>query len=165
MDMIRVLIADGQAEVRWGLRMRLAIESDIAIVGEAGDVEKALSLAQALRPDVIVVDIGMRGADGVNLIRQLRAAAPAAAVVVLTLHDDQDTRTQATEAGAWAFLEKHGSAADLTEAISRLAPCLPAGTDADPLAKRQVSVGSTWNKNQDNASEMYQSAAGTLAVP
>jgi DNA-binding NarL/FixJ family response regulator len=90
--MIRVLIADGQAEVRWGLRMRLAIESDIAIVGEAGDVEKALSLAQALRPDVIVVDIGMRGADGVNLIRQLRAAAPAAAVVVLTLHDDQDSR-------------------------------------------------------------------------
>jgi DNA-binding NarL/FixJ family response regulator len=132
--MIRVLIVDGQAEVRWGLRMRLGIEPDMAVVGETGDVEKALALAQALDPDVIVVDTGMRGADGVNVVRRLRAVSPTATVVILTLHGDQDSRARAREAGAQAFLEKHGGAANLIETIRRLV-----GTS--PLATRWPSVG------------------------
>lgn len=76
--MIRVLIDDEQAGFRWGLRMRLAAEPDMAVVGETGDAEKIPALAHALDPDVIVVDIAMRGADGVNMIKHLRAAAPAA---------------------------------------------------------------------------------------
>lgn len=139
--MIRVLIADEQAEVRLGLRMRLAIEPDVTVVGEAGSVEKTLALARTLDPDVIVVDIGMRGADGVNLIKHLRATTPTASVVVLTLHDDQDTRTRASEAGAWAFLEKHGSAADLMGAIRQVGPSLFPGSDTDPLATRRLSDG------------------------
>jgi DNA-binding NarL/FixJ family response regulator len=119
--MIRVLIVDGQAEVRRGLRMRLAIEPDMTIVGEAGDVDAALALAQALNPDVIVVDIGMRGANGVDTIKCLRAAAPAAAEVVLTLRDEEDTRVRAQEAGAQAFIEKVGGADALLHAIRGLA--------------------------------------------
>lgn len=118
--MIRVLIVDGQAEVRRGLRMRLAIEPDMAVVGEAGDVDGALALAQALNPDAIVVDIGMRDASGVNLVKLLRAAAPAAAVVVLTLRDDEDTRVRAQEAGAQAFVDKVGRADALLQAIRGL---------------------------------------------
>jgi DNA-binding NarL/FixJ family response regulator len=132
--MIRVLIVDGQAEVHWGLRMRLGIEPDMAVVGETGDVEKALALAQALDPDVIVVDTGMRGADGVNVVRRLRAVSPTATVVILTLHGDQDSRARAREAGAQAFLEKHGGAANLIETIRRLV-----GTS--PPATRWLSVG------------------------
>jgi len=157
------MIVDGQAEIRWGLRMRLAIEPDMTVVGETGNPEDALALAQALDPDVIVVDIGMYGGDGVNIITHLRAAAPSAAVVVLTLQDDQDTRARAWEAGAWAFLEKHGSAADLTEAIRRLAPCPLAGTGRDPLATRRLSVGSAWNNDQRYASEIQPSRASALA--
>jgi DNA-binding NarL/FixJ family response regulator len=142
--MIRVLVVDGQAEVRRGLRMRLAIESDIAVVGETGIAEEALALAQALDPDVIVVDIGMRGADGVNMVKRLRAAAPAATAVVLTLHGDKDTRARAQEAGAQAFLEKYGGAAELLQAIRRIAlRRLPETgcTATGPLAARRLSVG------------------------
>jgi two-component system nitrate/nitrite response regulator NarL len=121
--MIRILIVDGQAEVRSGLRMRLAIEPDMAVIGEAGNAEEAFALAQALDPDVIVVDIGMRGADGVNMLKHLRTAAPAAAVVVHVLHGDETMSAQAQQAGAAAFLEKNGGAADLLQAIRRLVPC------------------------------------------
>jgi two-component system uhpT operon response regulator UhpA len=130
--MIRVLIVDGQDEVRRGLRMRLDIEPDVAIVGETGKAGEALYLAQALDPDVIVVDIGMRGSEGVDLVRRLRAAAPAPAVVVLTLHGDKDTRARAHEAGAQAFLEKRGGAANLLQTIRRLA--------GSTMAERRMGV-------------------------
>ena len=100
--------------------MRLDIEPDVAIIGETGKAGEALYLAQALDPDVIVVDIGMRGAEGVDIVKRLRSAAPAAAVVVLTLRGDKDTRRRAQEAGAQAFLEKCGGAADLLQAIHQL---------------------------------------------
>ena len=85
---------------------------------EAGE---ALYLAQAVDPNVIVVDIGMRGDEGVTLIRRLRAAAPEAALVALTLHGDNGTRTRAQEAGVRAFLEKCGEGADLLQVIRQLA--------------------------------------------
>jgi two-component system nitrate/nitrite response regulator NarL len=139
--MIRVLIVDGQAEVRRGLRMRLDIEPDVAIVGETGKAGEALYLAQALAPDVIVVDSGMHGAEGVTLVKGLRAAAPAAAVVVLTLNGDQDTRARVQEAGAQAFLEKCGGAADLLQAIRRFAPSRLLETGTGSLVARRLSVG------------------------
>jgi two-component system nitrate/nitrite response regulator NarL len=117
LGMIRVLIVDGQDEVRQGLRMRLEIEPDMAIAGETGKTGEALYLARALDPDVILVDVAMRGAEGVALVEHLRAAAPAAAVLVLTLRGDENTRARAREAGAQAFLEKCGGAADLLRAI------------------------------------------------
>ena len=76
--MIRILIVDGQDKVRRGLQMRLSIEPDMAVVGETGDVEEAISMAEALVPDVILVDIEMRGADGANVVKRLRDAAPTA---------------------------------------------------------------------------------------
>ncbi len=121
--MVRVLIVDGQAEVRRGLQMRLAIEPDMTVVGETGKVGEAVYLAQALDPDVIVVDVEMRGAEGVSLLRRLRAGAPAAYVIVLTLHGDKDLRARACEAGAQVFLEKCGGAADLVGVIRRLVAC------------------------------------------
>ena len=118
--MIRVLIVDGQDEVRKGVRMRLDIEPDIAIVGETGKAGEALYLAQALDPGVIVVDIAMRGAQGVTLVERLRAATPAAAVVVLTLRVDNDARARAREAGVHAYLEKNGGGGELLQAIRQL---------------------------------------------
>jgi DNA-binding NarL/FixJ family response regulator len=143
--MIRILIADGQDEVRRGLRMRLDIEPDVAIVGATGQVGEALALAQALAPDVIVVDIGMRGPEGVDLVRRLRAAAPAAAVVVLTLHCDKETRARAREAGAAAFLEKHEGAADLLQTIRQLAAHHMGDAGTGALADQRLSVDQPWN--------------------
>jgi DNA-binding NarL/FixJ family response regulator len=154
--MIRVLIVDGHTRVRWGLRMRLAIERDMTIIGETGNVEDALTLAQTLGPDVIVVDIGTQGADGVDVVRRLRAVSPTAAVVVLTLRGDEDTRAQARQAGAQAFLEKHGGAADLIPTIHRL-------VETRPLATRRLSTDWAWNENRSGASEMPQPVATGLA--
>jgi len=142
--MIRVLIVDGQAEVRWGLRMRLAIEPDMAVVGETDETGVALVLARSLGPDLILVDIEMQGAGGVNIVKRLRAAAPTAAVVVLTLRGDQDTRARALEAGAQAFLEKCGGDVDLPSAIRRFASSRQVVGDrgaTSPLASRRLSVG------------------------
>ena len=75
--------------------MRLAIEPDMVVIGETGSVDEALALAETLDPDVIVVDIEMRGADGANIVKRLRAAAPTASPLVLTLHGDEDTRARA----------------------------------------------------------------------
>lgn len=138
--MIGVLIVDGQGEIRRGLRMRLDIEPDVAIVGETGKAGEALYLAQALSPDVIVVDIGMCGAEGVKIVRRLRSAAPAAALVVLTLRGDQDTRARALEAGAQAFLEKCGGAADLLQTIRQLATHLIQETGTGSSAARRLST-------------------------
>ena len=134
--MIRLLIVDEQAEVRRGLRMRLGIEPDVTVVGETGRAEAALVLSQTLNPDVVVIDVARLGTGSANIIQQLHEASPTAAIVVLTLYSDQDTHTRAREAGAEAFLEKHGGAADLLQAIRQLAAHRP-----DPLATRQLSVG------------------------
>jgi DNA-binding NarL/FixJ family response regulator len=142
--MIRVLIVDKQSEVRRGLSMRLGIEADMTSVGETGDIEEALSLARAFEPDVIVVDIGRRDLDSIDSISHLREAAPAAAIIVLTLCSDERTRAWAQEAGARAFLEKRGGAADLLQAIRQLGAAPTCASDpvtSGALAKRRPSVG------------------------
>jgi DNA-binding NarL/FixJ family response regulator len=121
--------------------MRLNIEPDLATVGETGKTGEALYLAKALDPDVIVVDVAMRGVEGVALVERLRAAAPEAAVVVLTLRDDEDTRTRARDAGVQAFLEKFGGAADLLWAIRQNAPRRIRDASTGSLASRRLSMG------------------------
>jgi DNA-binding NarL/FixJ family response regulator len=115
--MIRVLLVDDQPAVRRGLRLRLALEPDLAVVGETGDAGEALILAQWLLPDVIVIDVAMPGVDGIEVVEQLRGVAPAAAVVILTLQGDRDTRMLAQVAGAHAFIEKQGGVEGLLQAI------------------------------------------------
>lgn len=122
-----VLLVDDQPALRQGLRLRLAIEPDIAVIGEAGDGQAAVDLAGTLVPDVVVMDITMPGMDGIAATRALRKAMPTSAVVILTLHDDTATRNQALEAGAVALVAKHQPSNDLLAAI-RAAATTAAGT-------------------------------------
>src|SRR5215218_332412 len=117
MRKIMVLLVDDQPATRRGLRFRLALESDITVVGEAGDGQSAVDLAGTLTPDVVVMDVTMPGLDGIAAIRALRAAVPNSAVVILTLHDDTATRNRALEAGAVAFVAKHEPPSQLVNAI------------------------------------------------
>ena len=158
--MIRVLLVDDRDTVRCGLRMRLALENDLQVVGEAGNSGEALVLAETFVPDVVVVDIEMLGIDAVRSIERLRDVAPESAVVVLTMNGDTDTRARAKKAGANAFVEKQGGAEGLLQAIRRIAqPSLettvasssrreehrwirdPRHTAAGPPAMRRPSVG------------------------
>jgi DNA-binding NarL/FixJ family response regulator len=104
---IRVLIADDQALVRAGFRMILEIEPDLVVVGEAADGEQALSLAQDLTPDVVLMDVRMPGVDGIEATRRLLAdPACTARVVILTTFDIDEYVYDALQAGASGFLVK-----------------------------------------------------------
>jgi DNA-binding NarL/FixJ family response regulator len=104
--MIRLLIVDDQPTVRKGLRMRLTAEPDLQVVGEASDGKVALSLAQMLNPDVVLMDVEMPHADGIATTKALHTAYPHMAVIMLTIHDDAHTRERAQQAGAVAFVPK-----------------------------------------------------------
>jgi DNA-binding NarL/FixJ family response regulator len=103
--------------VRRGLRMRLALEPDIEVVGEASTGPQALCLAQTLAPDVVIMGVELPLMDGIETTRQLRILAPEITVVMLSIHDDVGTKARAQAAGAAAFLEKHGGVALLLDAI------------------------------------------------
>jgi len=118
---IRVLLVDDRPTVQTGLKIWLSLESDLEVVGEASDGSEAISLTQALRPDVVLMDVEMPGMDGISATAALRSVAPRSAVVILTLHDDAATRTRAREAGAAAFVAKHQMEETLLAEIRRVA--------------------------------------------
>jgi DNA-binding NarL/FixJ family response regulator len=119
--MITLLLVDDQPAVRRGLRMRLALEPDFLVTGEAEDGTSALALVPELRPDVVLMDAQMPRMDGIVATVALRAAFPATAVVILSLHDDAATREQAAIAGATAFLSKQASDTALVDTLRRAA--------------------------------------------
>jgi len=118
---IRLLLVDDQVHVRRGLRMRLALEDDVIVVGDAGDAETAISLAECCHPDVVIMDIELPGMDGIAATERLRRAWPGLAVVMLSLHDDPDTQARAHCAGAAAFVAKHRMEGPLLAAIRQAA--------------------------------------------
>jgi two-component system, NarL family, response regulator NreC len=115
--MIRVLLADDHTLIRAGLRMVVAAQSDLTVVGEAGDGREAVAMAQNLKPDVAVVDIGMPGLNGIEAARQIRAALPETQIVMLSMHSDEGYVLRALKAGAKAYLLKDSAEADLARAI------------------------------------------------
>jgi DNA-binding NarL/FixJ family response regulator len=119
--MIRLLLVDDQPAVRRGLRMRLALEADFLIAGEAENGMSALALISELRPDVVLMDAQMPRMDGIIATVALRAAFPETAVVILSLHDDEATRKQAAIAGAAAFLSKHTTDTALVDVLRQAA--------------------------------------------
>ncbi len=105
--MITVLLVNDEAIVREGLRMRLALEQDITIAGEASTGAEALEQVQRLQPDIVLMDLALPDMDGIAAIAALRAAHAAGAVVILSLQDDVTIRARAQAAGAAAFVGKH----------------------------------------------------------
>ena len=117
MKLIRILLVDDQRSVRRGLRMRLALEPDIEVVGEAGDGAEALVSALALKPDVIVMDYEMPNMGGLEATLALRNAGETARVVMLSIHDSAATKQAAAAAGVRAFVCKQEPSESLLAAI------------------------------------------------
>ena len=120
-EMIKVLLVDDQPSVRQGLKMRLALEPDLAVMGEADNGAEALELAQTLSPDVVVMDVEMPEMDGITATEWLHEMSPHVTVVMLSVHGDAVTRARARAAGAAAFVEKQGSVETLLAEIRRAA--------------------------------------------
>ena len=118
---IRVLLADDQPLLRTGFRMVLGTETDLDIVGEAGDGAEAVDLARRLLPDVVLMDIRMPRLDGVAATRAIVEAKLPVRVLVLTTFDLDEYVVGALRAGASGFLAKDVPADDLVDAIRTVA--------------------------------------------
>ncbi len=115
--MIKLLICDDSDEARRLVRTVLADHPEIEIVGEAADGESAVSLAAELEPDVVLMDIGMAGVDGVEATRRIRAERPETRVVAFTGLEDEETVQGMLEAGAASFVVKGAPLWELERAL------------------------------------------------
>ena len=117
MTKIRVLLAEDHETVREGLKLLLQSQADIHVVGEVADGEAAVSHAQRLKPDVVVMDLSMPTVNGLSATRTLKQRAPDVAVVALTRHDDEAYVKELLGAGASGYVLKQSSFAELLRAI------------------------------------------------
>jgi DNA-binding NarL/FixJ family response regulator len=115
--MIRLLIVDDHPAYRRGLELMLAGSSDIEIIGEADTGERAVELATSLRTDVILMDLRMPGLDGIEATRRLSQSGSTAAIVVLTMFEDDDSVFAAMRAGARGYLLKGAEQQEIERAI------------------------------------------------
>jgi two-component system response regulator NreC len=113
----RLLLVDDHAVVRSGLRMLLSAESDVEVVGEASTAREAIDAAQAISPDVILMDIGLPDLSGIEATREIKKRLPKVAVVALTIHEDEEYFFKMLEAGASAYVPKRAAPEELLTAI------------------------------------------------
>ena len=164
--MIRVMLVDDHPVVREGLRGMLDAEPDLTVVGEAGSGEEAVAQARVVGADVILMDLRMRGLDGVGATEQILRDDPRAVVVVLTTYETDADILRAVEAGASGYLLKDASRAELANAIRSaargetvLAPAVAGRlvnqvrrpTAAVSLSAREVEVLALVAKGRTNA--------------
>ena len=124
--MIKVLIVDDHAIVRKGIIALLETEKDIQVVGEASDGSQAITMADQLKPDMIIMDLVMPGVNGIDAIRQITTQDQTAKILVLTSFATDDKVFPALKAGALGYLLKDSNPQELLDAI------------------RQVSKGESW---------------------
>jgi DNA-binding NarL/FixJ family response regulator len=114
---IRCLIADDHVLVRQGIRRLLQDEQDVEIVGEAGDAAEALKGVMELRPDIVLMDIGMPGFSSFDATRVIQTDYPQTRVIFLTMHESQDYVMQGLQAGAAGYLLKDTPADKLASVL------------------------------------------------
>ena len=115
--MIRVLLVDDQAIVCAGLRVVLGAHANVEVAGVAHDGEQALRQVEALRPDLVLMDLKMPVMNGVQATREMRARYPEIPVLVLTTYDDDEWVVDAIRAGAVGYLLKDAGNAEIVAAI------------------------------------------------
>jgi two-component system response regulator NreC len=155
---ISVVIVDDHAVVRSGLRLVLEAEEDITVEDEGGTADEAVRLARLHKPDVVLLDVTMPGRSGLSAAEEIKQAAPKAAILVLSMHDDPSYVREAFANGASGYLLKEAADAELVAAVREVAsggryvhPALgarlaaaeaeaQAAAAADPLSDREREV-------------------------
>jgi DNA-binding NarL/FixJ family response regulator len=118
---LRILVADDSADFREGIAALLASVDGLELVGEAVDGQQAVDGALHLQPDVLLMDLHMPGRNGIEATRDIVSAAPHIAVLVLTMHEDDDSVFSAVRAGARGYLVKGARQAELLRALRTVA--------------------------------------------
>jgi DNA-binding NarL/FixJ family response regulator len=114
---VRILIVDDHAIVRQGLKLILESLSDIDVAGEAGDGRDAVEKAEALKPDVIIMDISMSDMNGIEASRMIRERLPKVKVIILSMHHSNEHVFRAMQAGASAYLLKESAGSSVVNAV------------------------------------------------
>jgi len=153
MDRIRVLLADDHALFREGLAGILAAQPDFDVVGEASDGLEALVKARELVPDLILMDIGMPGFDGLEATRRIKQELPAVTVVMLTVRDEEEKLFEAIKSGAQGYLLKNIRSRDmlglLRGAVRGEAAITPALAGRMLEEFRRLSQQVPWDAEED----------------
>jgi DNA-binding NarL/FixJ family response regulator len=121
MAKVRVLLADDHRMFREGVRLLIATQPDIEVVGEAENGRAAVDLATSLRPDVVVMDVSMPDMNGLNAARILTASHPVVRVLILTRHGDGGYLQQLLQAGVSGYILKQSASEELVRAIRAVA--------------------------------------------
>jgi DNA-binding NarL/FixJ family response regulator len=138
MTPLRVLLVDDHALVRAGMRSLLQDLPDVEVVAEAGDGAEALAAAERERPDVVLLDIAMKGMNGLEAAARLRERLPGVKVIILSMHTSEEYVLLALRAGAAAYLIKDSATSELELALK----CVMRGeTYLSPAISRQVVDG------------------------
>lgn len=116
-DEVRILLVDDHPLVRDGLRARLESAPHLNVVGEAGSSQEAVQRAGELHPDLVLMDVNMRGGSGIEATAQLTARHPGIAVLMLSMHDKPEYVSQAMAAGARGYVLKDAPGKDIVLAI------------------------------------------------
>jgi len=116
-EIIGIIVADDHKIVRHGIKVLLETEAEFRIIGEAGDGLEAVKKTENLQPDVLVVDIGMPGLNGIEVIKQVCKCSPKTKVVVLSMHSAEVYVRQALQAGAMGYVLKESGPEHLVNAI------------------------------------------------
>jgi two-component system, NarL family, response regulator NreC len=117
MRKIRVLLADDHQLMRRGVRLMLERETDLTVVGEACDGREAVAMAKSLKPEVVVMDIGMPNLNGIEAAHQMTQENQELAIVMVSMHSDESYVLRALKAGARGYLLKDSAEADLIKAV------------------------------------------------
>jgi two-component system, NarL family, response regulator NreC len=117
----RILLADDHQLMRSGVRLMLEREPDLTVVGEAADGREAVALAKSLKPEVVVMDIGMPNLNGIEAAHQMTQELPDLAVVMVSMHSDESYVLRALKSGARGYLLKDSAEADLIKAVHAVA--------------------------------------------
>lgn len=118
--MIRVLMADDHAVMRRGIREILEADNEIEVIGEAGDGREAIRLAEKLKPNVMILDLGMPELNGLDAIRHMRREHPEVELLAFSMHDSEELIREVFAAGARGYVLKSDSAVYLADGVKSL---------------------------------------------
>ena len=135
------MVVDDHAAIREGVKMILARDREISVIGEASSGDGAVDMAERRRPDVILMDVRMRGMDGFEATRRITATHPAIAIILYTAHGERGLLAEGLDCGARGYVLKDAPPDDIIRAVKRVAE---GGAYVDPtLASELVSPKAT----------------------